>query len=139
MRGLKGILAKSTLLLLDLRQETSLSLAKRSGHGVFRPYKAILDDPAPQPMRISGDLDPWLRGVVCGAMTALGGIGHTIPFLISKFTMAMGVAIFIVVIELGTITWIRHKYMDTATVSAALQVAVGGALVFLAGLLIGSA
>ncbi len=113
----------------------TVGLAASVGAGISMGFAEALSDDG----SLTGRGHPWLRGVVCGAMTALGGIGHTIPFLISKFTMAMGVAIFIVVIELGTITWIRHKYMDTATVSAALQVAVGGALVFLAGLLIGSA
>jgi rubrerythrin len=113
----------------------TVGLAASVGAGISMGFAEALSDDG----SLTGRGHPWLRGVVCGAMTALGGVGHTIPFLIPKFTMAMGVAIFIVVIELGTITWIRHKYMDTPTVSAALQVAVGGALVFLAGLLIGSA
>jgi hypothetical protein len=71
-------------------------------------------------------------------MTSLGGVGHTLPFLIGDFRVALGVAIFAVLVELGVITWIRHRYMDTPTVSAALQVALGGALVFAAGVLIGS-
>src|ERR1035441_2289917 len=72
----------------------------------------------------------------CCAMTALGGVGHTLPFLIPSFSVAMTVAFFVVLAELGVITWIRHRYMDTPTFSAALQVGLGGALVFVNGVLI---
>jgi erythrin-vacuolar iron transport family protein len=71
-------------------------------------------------------------------MTALGGIGHTLPFLIPNFHAAMTVAFVVVLLELALITWIRHRYMDTPTISAALQVGLGGVLVFLTGVLIGS-
>jgi VIT1/CCC1 family predicted Fe2+/Mn2+ transporter len=87
---------------------------------------------------LTGRGHPWVRGLICGAMTALGGVGHTLPFLLPSFRVALGVAIVVVLIELGVITWIRHRYMDTPTVSAALQVALGGALVFATGVLIGS-
>ena len=71
-------------------------------------------------------------------MTTLGGIGHTLPFLIPSFSAALTAAIGVVVVELGVISWIRHKYMETSAVSAALQVGLGGALVFATGVLIGS-
>jgi erythrin-vacuolar iron transport family protein len=71
-------------------------------------------------------------------MTALGGIGHTLPFLIPRFAVAMSAAIAVVVLELGVISWVRHRYMETPPLSAALQVGLGGALVFLTGILIGS-
>jgi hypothetical protein len=71
-------------------------------------------------------------------MTALGGVGHTLPFLLPNFHLALGVAFVVVLVELGVITWIRHRYMDTPTFSAAMQVALGGALVFATGVLIGS-
>jgi VIT1/CCC1 family predicted Fe2+/Mn2+ transporter len=71
-------------------------------------------------------------------MTALGGVGHTLPFLLPNFRLALAVAFVVVLVELGVITWIRHRYMDTPTFSAALQVALGGALVFATGVLIGS-
>ncbi len=71
-------------------------------------------------------------------MTALGGIGHTLPFLVPDFKIAMGAAIVVVLVELGIISWVRHRYMDTPPLSAALQVGLGGALVFLAGVLIGN-
>ena len=80
---------------------------------------------------------PWVRGVVCGLMTALGGIGHTLPFLISDFTLAFAIAVAVVLVELGTISWIRHRYMETPWLSATVQVVIGGILVFLAGVVIG--
>ena len=87
---------------------------------------------------LTGRGHPWVRGLVCGAMTALGGIGHTLPFLIPGFRAALIVAAIVVVLELAIITWIRHRYMDTPTFSAAMQVALGGALVFITGVLIGN-
>jgi VIT1/CCC1 family predicted Fe2+/Mn2+ transporter len=76
--------------------------------------------------------------LICGAMTALGGIGHTLPFLLHDFRMALWAAGAVVVVELGIITWIRRRYMDTPWISAALQVGLGGVLVFITGVLIGS-
>ena len=72
-------------------------------------------------------------------MTTLGGIGHTLPFLIPSFGMATGVAGGVVAVELIVISWIRHHYMDTPFLSAAFQVVLGGLLVFVADILIGSA
>ena len=112
----------------------AVGLAASVGAGISMGFAEALSDDG----SLTGRGHPWLRGTVCGVMTALGGIGHTLPFLIPKFTLAMTVAIVIVVIELGTISWVRHRFMDTPPVSAAVQVALGGALVFLAGLLIGS-
>ena len=86
---------------------------------------------------LTGRGHPWARGSITGLMTALGGLGHTLPFLIGNFQIAMMAAVVVVVIELATITWIRHRYMDTPTVAAALQVGLGGALVFATGVLLG--
>jgi uncharacterized membrane protein (DUF485 family) len=72
-------------------------------------------------------------------MTTIGGIGHSIPFLISDFRLAMTIAMIVVMIELAAIAWIRNKYMDTPLWSASLQVVLGGILVFAAGILIGEA
>jgi len=71
-------------------------------------------------------------------MTALGGVGHTLPFLIPDFHTALIAAMAVVVVELAAIAWIRNHYMDTPPLTAAVQVGLGGALVFLTGLLIGS-
>ena len=72
-------------------------------------------------------------------MTTLGGIGHTLPFLIPNFHAAFVAAVIVVAFELAVITWIRQHYMDTPILSAAFQVIVGGVLVFITGVLIGSA
>jgi VIT1/CCC1 family predicted Fe2+/Mn2+ transporter len=87
---------------------------------------------------LTGRGHPWLRGVVEGMMTTLGGIGHTLPYLIRDFVIATAIAVVVVIAELAVISWVRHKYMDTPPLSAALQVGLGGALVFLTGILIGS-
>jgi hypothetical protein len=79
-----------------------------------------------------------IRGIVCGLMTAVGGLGHTLPYLIPHFYTATAIAIAVVIVELGVIAWIRNRYMDTPLTSAVFQVVVGGVLVFLAGILIGS-
>lgn len=86
---------------------------------------------------LTGRGHPWVRGLICAAMTTLGGIGHTLPFLIREFQFALGIAIVVVLVELGVITWVRHRFMDTPVFSAALQVELGGALVFITGILIG--
>jgi len=87
---------------------------------------------------LTGRGSPLLRGVVCGAMTALGGLGHALPFLIPNFPPAIAIAIVVVVVELAIIAWVRNRFMDTPLLSAAFQVVVGGLLVFGTGVLIGS-
>lgn len=112
-----------------------VGLAASVGAGISMGFAEALSDDG----SLTGRGHPWIRGIVCGLMTALGGIGHTLPFLIPEFHAAMTLAIVIVLLELGSITWIRHHYMDTPPLSAAVQVGLGGALVFLTGILIGSA
>jgi erythrin-vacuolar iron transport family protein len=92
---------------------------------------------------ITGRGSPWLRGLVCGVMTAIGGIGHTLPYLVpdswpNAFAVATVIAAFVVAVELVAISWIRTRYMDTPFLRAAFQVIVGGVLVLLAGIFIGS-
>jgi erythrin-vacuolar iron transport family protein len=87
---------------------------------------------------LTGRGHPWARGLVCGVMTALGGIGHPLPFLIPRFRAAVTIAFFVVLVELAIITWVRQRYMETPIISAATQVALGGAMVFGTGVLIGS-
>jgi rubrerythrin len=111
-----------------------VGLAASIGAGISMGFaEALSDDGA-----LTGRGHPWVRGIVCGAMTTAGGLGHTLPFLISDFRGAMIAAVVIVALELGAISLIRHRYMDTPFVSAAIQVVVGGVLVFLTGILIGS-
>ena len=71
-------------------------------------------------------------------MTAMGGLGHTLPFMIRDFRLAISAAVAVVAVELAVISYVRHRYMDTPFLSAAFQVVVGGVLVFLTGILIGS-
>jgi len=89
--------------------------------------------------KLTGRGSPLVRGFATGIMTVVGGLGHTLPFLIKDFHTAFVVAVVVVLIELAAITWVRNKYMDTPIFKAALQIAVGGALVFATGILIGSA
>jgi rubrerythrin len=110
-----------------------VGMAASLGAGISMGFAEALSDDG----SLTGRGHPWVRGVVCGAMTTLGGIGHTLPFLIPSFGVASTVAFLIVLIELGVITWIRHRFMDTPAVSAGIQVLAGGALVFMTGVLIG--
>jgi rubrerythrin len=89
--------------------------------------------------KLTGRGHPLIRGVAAGIMTAVGGLGHSLPYLISDFQLATWIAIAVVFCELWAISWIRYKYMDTPFLKAAFQIAVGGFLVFLTGILIGSA
>jgi rubrerythrin len=111
-----------------------VGLAASLGAGISMGFAEALSDDG----SLTGRGHPWIRGLICGLMTALGGIGHTLPFLIRNFQVAMVAAVVVVLVELGVITWIRHRYMETPTFSAALQVGLGGALVFATGVLIGS-
>jgi rubrerythrin len=105
------------------------------GAGISMGFAEALSDDG----SLTGRGHPWLRGLITGLMTTVGGIGHTLPFLVPDFRVAMVIAIIVVVAELGTITWIRYRYMETPPLSAAFQVFLGGILVFATGILIGSA
>jgi hypothetical protein len=112
-----------------------VGLAASVGAGISMGFAEALSDDG----SLTGRGHPWLRGGICGLMTALGGVGHTLPFLIPNFRTAMMVSAIVVLFELSVISWVRHRYMDTPVFSATMQVMLGGALVFIAGLLIGSA
>ena len=111
-----------------------VGLAASAGAGISMGFAEALSDDG----SLTGRGHPWVRGLICGAMTALGGIGHTLPFLLHDFRMALWAAGAVVVAELAVITWIRRRYMDSPWISAALQVGLGGVLVFITGVLIGS-
>ena len=111
-----------------------VGLAASIGAGISMGFAEALADDG----KLSGRGTPYLRGLVCGLMTIAGGIGHTLPYLIKDFWTATIVSGVVVVIELMTIAWIQWKYMDTAPLSAAAKVMLGGALVLAAGILIGS-
>jgi len=110
-----------------------VGLAASVGGGISMGLTEAMSDDG----EITGRGSPWVRGLACGGMTAIGGLGHTLPYLISDFKTATAVAIAIVVIELIAISWIRWKYMDTPFHSAMIQILLGGALVLGAGILIG--
>ena len=88
---------------------------------------------------ISGRGHPWIRGAITGAMTALGGLGHTLPFLIPDFKTATAISAVVVLFELWIIAWVRARYMDTKFWRAAFEVVLGGLIVFAVGIMIGSA
>lgn len=118
----------------DSKTAFLVGLATAVGAGISMAFSEALSDDG----KLSGRGSPWLRGWVCGLMTFLGAVGHTLPYLIPSFTTATMVAAGIVVVELMVIAWIRHRYMDTPLLRAAFQVIVGGVIVFVAGILIGS-
>jgi rubrerythrin len=118
----------------DSRDAFLVGIAASVGAGISMGFaEALSDDGA-----LSGRGRPYIRGTICGLMTALGGVGHTLPFLVGNFQIAMAIAIGVVLVELLVIAWIRHRYMDTPLVPAVLQVVLGGVLVFIVGILIGS-
>jgi rubrerythrin len=112
-----------------------VGLAASIGAGISMGFAEALSDDG----SLTGRGRPYLRGAICGLMTTLGGLGHTLPYLIPDFHVATAIAIVVVIIELWAIAWVRARYMDTPFLSAAFQVVLGGVLVFLTGILIGSA
>jgi rubrerythrin len=110
-----------------------VGLAASVGAGISMGFtEAAHDDGV-----LSGRGSPWKRGFASGIMTMLGGLGHALPYLIPDFWTATTVAIVVVFVELWAIAWIQNRYMETPFLRAALQVVLGGALVFAAGALIG--
>jgi rubrerythrin len=111
-----------------------VGMAASVGAGISMGFAEALSDDG----SLTGRGRPVLRGLICGLMTFVGGVGHALPFLIADFWTAMVVATLVVAAELIAIAWIRNRYMDTPFVSATFQVVVGGVLVFLSGIWIGS-
>ena len=111
----------------------AVGLAASIGAGISMGFAEALSDDG----SLTGRGHPWIRGLVCGLMTTVGGLGHTFPFLIPQFHLALIIAVVVVLAELGSISWVRHRYMESPWISATLQVVIGGLLVFAAGVLIG--
>jgi erythrin-vacuolar iron transport family protein len=110
-----------------------VGLAASVGAGISMGFtEAAHDDGV-----LSGRGSPWKRGLASGVMTALGGLGHALPYLIPDFWTATTVAMVVVFVELWAIAWIQNRFMETPFLRAAFQVVLGGALVFGAGVLIG--
>lgn len=104
------------------------------GAGISMGFAEALSDDG----SLTGRGAPYVRGSVTGVMTTLGGLGHTLPFLIPNLRLALIIAFCVVAVELAIISWVRWRFMDTSPFRATLQVALGGALVFATGILIGA-
>jgi rubrerythrin len=111
-----------------------VGMAASVGAGISMAFAEALSDDG----SLTGRGAPVVRGAVTGVMTSIGGLGHTLPYLIPNFWTATVVAFAVVAVELAVISYIRHRFMDTPFLAAAFQVVVGGVLVFAAGILIGS-
>ncbi len=112
----------------------TVGLAASVGAGISMGFTEAASDDG----EISGRGSPVKRGLASGVMTTVGGLGHALPYLIPDFWTATAIAIAIVFVELWAIAWIQNRYMDTPFLRASFQVVLGGALVFAAGVLIGS-
>lgn len=110
-----------------------VGLAASFGAGISMGFAEALSDDG----SLTGRGHPWARGGVCGLMTTLGGLGHSLPYLIPNVRTATWIAVAVVMTELGIIAWVRRRYMDTPWSSAVIQVVLGGLLVFGVGVLIG--
>lgn len=119
----------------DTWQTFLVGLAAAVGAGISMGFTEAASDDG----RLTGRGSPFKRGLAAGVMTTVGGLGHALPYLISDFWVATGIAAAVVLIELWAIAFIQNRYMQTPFWRAALQVVVGGALVFAAGILIGNA
>jgi rubrerythrin len=111
-----------------------VGLAAALGAGISMAFAEALSDDG----SLTGRGAPVVRGGVTGVMTAIGGLGHALPYLIPHFYAATALACAVVAVELAVIAWIRTHYMDTPFLQAVFQVVVGGVLVFAVGILIGS-
>ena len=111
-----------------------VGLAASMGAGISMGMTEAMSDDG----QLTGRGNPWKRGVVTGLMTMVGGLGHTLPYLIPSFTVATAIAAAIVVVELWAIAWIRARYMDTPFLRAVFEVVVGGLIVFAVGIAIGN-
>jgi rubrerythrin len=111
-----------------------VGMAASVGAGISMGFTEAASDDG----QISGRGSPIKRGIAAGVMTTIGGLGHALPYLITDFWTATSVAMVVVFVELWAIAWIQNRYMHTPFLRAAFQVVVGGALVFAAGVLIGS-
>ena len=94
--------------------------------------EALSDDGA-----MTGRGSPIVRGTITGLSTVLGGMLHTLPFLISNLHTALSLAYLVVGFELVSIAYIRWRFMKTPLAKTILQVVIGGGIVFGIGLLLG--
>jgi rubrerythrin len=118
----------------DTWQTFLVGMSASVGAGISMGFTEAAHDDG----KISGRGSPVKRGLACGVMTMLGGLGHTLPYLIPHFMWATTLAVIIAVFELWAIAFIQNRFMETPFLRAAFQVVVGGGLVLGAGILIGS-
>jgi rubrerythrin len=117
-----------------------VGLAASIGAGISMGFAEALSDDG----SLTGRGSPWLRGLASGVMTALGGLGHTMPYLVpdswpNAFWIATTIASIVVFFELWAIAFIRAHYMDTPFLQAVFQIVLGGVIVLAVGILIGGA
>ena len=117
-----------------------VGLAASIGAGISMGFAEALSDDG----SMTGRGSPWLRGGICGVMTTLGGLGHTMPYLVpdslpNAFWVATAIAGAVVFVELWIIAYVRARYMDTPFMQAVFQIVLGGAIVLAVGILIGAA
>jgi erythrin-vacuolar iron transport family protein len=110
-----------------------VGLSASIGAGISMGFTEAVHDDG----KLSGRGSPWKRGLASGVMTALGGLGHALPYLIPEFWTATTIALIVVFFELWAIVWIQNRYMETPFFRATLQIVLGGALVLAAGIIIG--
>ena len=118
----------------DTWQTFLIGLSASVGAGISMGFTEAAHDDG----KLSGRGSPLKRGLASGIMTAIGGLGHTLPYLISHFWTATAVAAVIVFLELWAIAFIQNRYMETPFLRAVFQVVLGGSLVLAAGILIGN-
>jgi rubrerythrin len=116
-----------------------VGLAASIGAGISMGFAEALSDDG----SLTGRGSPWLRGLTCGLMTALGGLGHTMPYLVpdhwaNAFWIATASAGVVVFFELWAIAYIRTRFMDTPFLQAVFQIVLGGVIVLGVGILIGA-
>ena len=119
----------------DSRITFLVGLAAAVGAAISMAFSEGLSDDG----TLTGRGSPILRGSITGLATFVGGILHTLPFLLPQVGIALYVAFGVVGVELLAISFIRYRYFQMSFVVSALQVILGGALVFASGILIGSA
>lgn len=119
----------------DTWQTFLVGLSASVGAGISMGFTEAAHDDG----KLSGRGSPIKRGFASGIMTAIGGLGHALPYLIPHFWTATIIAAAVVFVELWAIAFIQNRYMETPFLRAAFQVVLGGALVFGAGVLIGNA
>jgi len=117
-----------------------VGLAASIGAGISMGFAEALSDDG----SLTGRGSPWLRGLTCGLMTTVGGLGHTMPYLVpdtwpNAFWIATAIACVVVFFELWAIAYIRARYMDTPFLQAVFQIVIGGVIVLAVGILIGAA